>query len=148
VENLFLRKQLVLYLEREVKACRASDRDSTYSTELDSALKSLGVNILKTPFRSPQANAFCERLVGTVRRECLDFVIPLNERHVRRIVKEWVTHYNRGRPHASLGPGIPEQGERIEMTGSREQILSECKVVGKAVLGGLHHEYRWERVAA
>jgi putative transposase len=77
------------------------DRDSIYSTELDCALKSLGVIVLRTPFRAPQANSFCERLVGTIRRECLDFLIPLNQRHVRRILKEWVAHYNQGRPHSS-----------------------------------------------
>ena len=57
---------------------------------------------------APKANAFCERLIGTIRRECLDFLLPINERHLRGIVKEFVTHYNRGRPHSSLGPGIPE----------------------------------------
>jgi anti-anti-sigma regulatory factor len=57
------------------------DRDSIYSTELDYALKSLGVIVLRTPFRAPQANSFCERLVGAIRRECLDFLIPLNQRH-------------------------------------------------------------------
>jgi transposase InsO family protein len=66
------------------------------------------LTLLKTPVRAPQANAFCERLIGTIRRECLDFVIPLNERHVRRVLLEWVVHYNRGRPHTSLGPGIPD----------------------------------------
>ncbi len=68
----------------------------------------MGLRILKTPFRAPQANALCERLVGTIRRERLDFLIPLNERHLRRILKEWVAHYNRRRPHSSRGPGIPE----------------------------------------
>jgi len=63
-------------------------RDSIYSTDLDAALRSLGVTVLRTPYRAPQANAFCERLVGTMRRECLDFLIPLNESHVRRILKE------------------------------------------------------------
>ena len=58
------------------------DRDSIYSTELDMALRSLGVRVLRTPYRAPQANAFCERLVGTIRRECLDFLIPLNDRRV------------------------------------------------------------------
>ena len=56
----------------------------------------MGLSILKTPFRTPQANAFCERLVGSIRRECLDFLIPLNERHLRGILKEWVAHYNKG----------------------------------------------------
>jgi transposase InsO family protein len=86
------------------------DRDRIYSSELDAALKAMGLRILKTPFHAPQANAFCERLVGTVRRECLDFLIPLNERHLRRHFKEWVSHYNAGRPHSSLGPGIPDNG--------------------------------------
>ncbi len=72
------------------------DRDSIYSSELDTAVKSMGMRILKTPFRAPQANAYCERLIGTIRRECLDFLIPLNKRHLRGILKEWVVHYNRG----------------------------------------------------
>jgi putative transposase len=87
------------------------DRDSMYSTELDAALRSLGVTVLRTLSRAPcQANAFYERLVGTMRRECLDFLISWNERHVRRILKEWVAHYNQGRTHSSLGPGIPDLG--------------------------------------
>ncbi len=52
----------------------------------------MGLSILKTPFRAPQAIAFCERLVGSIRRECMDFLIPLHERHLRRILKEWVAH--------------------------------------------------------
>jgi putative transposase len=126
------------------------DRDRIYSTELDGTLKSLGVIVLRTPFRVPQANSFCERLVGTIRRECLDFLIPLNERHVRRILKEWVAHYNQGRPHSSLGPGIPDPGEAFATTRNRHrhQLAHDGKVVGRSVLGGLHHEYRLERMAA
>jgi putative transposase len=84
------------------------DRDRIHSSEFDTAVKAMGLNILKTTFRVHQANAFCERPVGTIRRECLDFLIPLNERHLRRILEEWVAHYNKGRPHSSSGPGIPE----------------------------------------
>jgi Integrase core domain len=62
---------------------------------------------LKTPFRSPQANTYCERLIGSLRRECLDFLMPLSESHLRRMVKEWQIHYNQARPHSSLGPGAP-----------------------------------------
>jgi len=89
-----------------------------------------------------QANAFCERLIGTVRRECLDFLIPLNERHLRSLLKEWVTHYNRGRPHASLGPGIPDLRsgqQQARLCGHRIPI--DHQVVARAILGGLHHEY-------
>lgn len=84
------------------------DRDSIFSRELDKAVTRLGVRVLRTPVRAPQANAYGERLGGNLRRECLDFLIPLNEGHLRMIGNERGRHYNRGRPHSSLGPGIPE----------------------------------------
>jgi putative transposase len=124
------------------------DRDRIYSSELDGALEAMGARILKTPVRAPQANAFCERLIGTVRRECLDFVIPLNERHVRRILKEWATHYNRGRPHSSLGPGIPNPDSRCQQAKPcGHQLPSGHHVAARAILGGLHHEYSLESAA-
>ena len=123
------------------------DRDSIYSRQLDSAVQALGVNVLKTPFRAPQANAFCERLVGTIRRECLDFLIPLNERHVRRILKEWAAHYNHGRPHSSLGPGVPDLGRSLIWTLLRN-VPRHHRVVARPILNGLHHEYSLERRAA
>ena len=99
--------------------------------------------------RAPQANAFCERLIGTIRRECLDFVIPLNERHVRSVLAEWVAHYNRGRPHASLGPGIPDPADDWLVTpSSGHRIRAGHRVVAKQMLGGLLHEYRLEPMAA
>ena len=55
------------------------------------------------------ANAFCERLTGKIRQECLDYVIPLNESHLKRTLREWSNHYNGGRPHECLRPGIPDQ---------------------------------------
>src|SRR5262249_28649705 len=61
-----------------------------------------------TPPQCPQANALCERLIGTLRRECMDGIIPLSAHHVGRILTQWVLHYNAGRPHMSLGPGIPQ----------------------------------------
>jgi putative transposase len=123
------------------------DRDNIYSSELDSALKSMGLSILKTPFRAPQANAFCERLGGSMRRECLDFLIPLNDRHLRAILKEWGVHYNRGRPHSSLGPGIPEPSGGIPAPQiSSHRIPRGHRVVGIPILGGLHHEYRLEKL--
>ena len=89
------------------------DRDAIFSADLDQELvQGFGVRVLKTPPQSPKGNAFCERLIGTIRRECLDFMIPLGERHLRRLLSEWVRHYNSGRPHCSLGPGIPAEGHR------------------------------------
>jgi transposase InsO family protein len=66
----------------------------------------MGLAVLKTPVRPPQANALCKRLIGTIRRECLHFMIPTTERHLRLILQRWVAHLNQGRTHASLEPGI------------------------------------------
>jgi len=62
------------------------DHDRIFSEGVDRTIAAMGLTVLKTPVRAPQANAFCERVIGAIRRECLDFVIPLNERHVRRLV--------------------------------------------------------------
>jgi transposase InsO family protein len=126
------------------------DRDAIFSAELDRELvRGIGVRVLRTPPQSPQANAFCERLIGTMRRECLDFLIPLNERHLRRMLREWVLHYNSGRRHSSLGSGIPDHG-RSSLglhQGKKFESVTGIAVVARPVLGGLHHEYAWKRAA-
>src|SRR5262249_54581615 len=66
------------------------DRDSIYSEGVDRILAGMGLMVLKTAVRAPQANAVCERLIGTIRRECLDFIILLNERHLRHVLEQWV----------------------------------------------------------
>jgi transposase InsO family protein len=126
------------------------DRDMIYSNGIDRTLEGLGLTVLKTPVRAPQANAFCERVIGTIRRECLDFIISLNEGHVRAILREWVTHYNRSRPHASLGPGLPERSEVVGGVGDAHghSLPGGCQVAAMPTLGGLHHEYRLQRQAA
>ena len=95
------------------------DRHKTFSASLDEEVESWGIHILRSPVRMPTANAHCERLIGTIRRECLDYVIPLNSGHLRRILREWVSHYNTGRPHRSLGPGIPDRPQPNAPTCSR-----------------------------
>jgi putative transposase len=67
------------------------DRDSVFSVEVDAALKGFGLKVLKTPVRSPMANAHCERVIGSIRRECLDYLIPLNERHLKRVLSGFIT---------------------------------------------------------
>jgi putative transposase len=124
------------------------DRDSIYSDGVDATVAAMGLTILKTPVRVPQANAFCERLIGTIRRECLDWLIPLGERHIRRILQSWVAHYNRGRPHASLGPDVPDPpSDRLSEPSHRHHLPGGHRVTAAPILGGLHHEYRLERAA-
>jgi hypothetical protein len=85
------------------------DRDAIFSQDLDQGVGHMELRVLKTPPQSPQANAICERLLGTLRREYLDSVIRFTENHLRRFIQQWVQHYNAGRPHMSLGPGIPSR---------------------------------------
>jgi transposase InsO family protein len=87
-------------------------------------------------------------MIGTARRECLDWVIPLDERHLRRVLAEWVPHYNRGRPHAALGPGLPDGAEAVAAPISGHHLSRAIRVTVRPILGGLHHEYRVETVAA
>jgi hypothetical protein len=119
------------------------DRDSIFSAQLDQAMTDLGVKILRTPVRAPRANSVCERFGGTIRRECLDYLIPINERHLKLTIKEWILHYNRGRPHSSLGPGIPERNQdRVPVSDHRHKLPAGYYIGKKSVLGGLHQEYR------
>jgi transposase InsO family protein len=125
------------------------DRDAIFSADLDAAVQRLGVTVLKSPPRSPKANAFCERLIGTLRRECLDWIIPLNERQLRSVVREWATHYNRGRPHMALGPGLPDPPEGLPLAPreSRHGLPLGATVTSRPILGGLHHEYELTEAA-
>jgi transposase InsO family protein len=126
------------------------DRDSIYAQEMDLGVKVMGVKVLKTPFRSPQANSYGERLVGTMRRECLDYLIPIGESHLRKTLNVWKAHYNQARPHSSLGPGLPEPGHSspVPIQKQRHQLQEGCRVKSKTILGGLHHEYWLEKIAA
>jgi transposase InsO family protein len=124
------------------------DRDSIFSKELDNEVKAMGVRVLRTPVQAPQANSVCERFGGTLRRECLDFLIPFNERHLKRVLKTWIVHFNHARPHMSLGPGIPPgSGLPIPESAHRHRIPAGHAVRRAAILGGLHHEYWLGEVA-
>lgn len=123
------------------------DRDAIFSAGLDESIRRLGLRVLRSPPRSPKANSICERVIGTIRRECLDWIIPLSEGHLRQTLKAWVTHYNRGRPHTSLGPGVPDppSNSAVRLSLSRHRLDHFRSVHAKAILGGLHHEYSLAR---
>ena len=95
-----------------------------------------------TPVRAPRANAVAERVIGTLRRECLDHVIPLDERHLRAILAEYVDYYNHDRPHRTL---------RLQTRRSRRPTRAPGRpraVRSRPVLGGLHHVYECAAEAA
>ncbi len=116
------------------------DRDRIFSKLLDDSVRSLGLGVLKSPAHSPKANAICERVIGTIRRECLDWMIPFSQAHLRSILKIWVQHYNCGRPHSSLGPGIPDLPDQLDPK-IQMRPGNGYTVFAKSVLGGLHHDY-------
>jgi hypothetical protein len=103
------------------------DRDSIYSQTIDDMLASTGLTVLKTPARVPKANVRCERLTGTIRRECLDWVIPLGEEHLRRVFHDWVALYNQGRPTRASGLAVPIR-RSICANGSQLAIASRIGV--------------------
>src|ERR1700756_1714425 len=104
----------------------------------------LGIRVLKSAPHSPTMNAICERVIGTIRRECLDWMIPLSETHLRAILVEWLNHYNLACPHSGLGPGVPHPPEStavLPKSKSRRRLATGVFVRVKPVLRGLHHEY-------
>ena len=118
------------------------DRDSIFSHELDQSFRALGIRVLRSAPHCPKMNAICERVIGTLRRECLDWLVPLSESHLRTVLRSWVKHYNRGRPHMALGPGIPDPPPAaITKSSSRHRRAESYSVQARPILGGLHHEY-------
>jgi putative transposase len=83
------------------------DRDTKYVANFDEVFRSEGAQILKTPFRTPNANAYAERFVRTVRSECLDHLLVVNARHLERILRSYAKHYNGHRPHQGIFQAIP-----------------------------------------
>jgi hypothetical protein len=109
----------------------ATERDK-FGASFDMVANACGTRVLKTPVRAPKANAFCERLLGSVRRECLDHFFILSEDQMRARVGEYVRYYNASRPHQGIAQRVPEG---LTQDGKGQ-------VVALPVLGGLHHEYR------
>jgi putative transposase len=126
------------------------DRDAIFSTGLDASVAGLGLAVIKTPVRSPKANALCERVIGTLRRDCLDWMIPLTEEHLRNTLMSWLPHYNRGRPHSSLVPGIPDPTPAfpVQLQRHRHRLDQSTQIVARPILNGLHHEYSFMARAA
>ena len=98
-----------------------------------------GIRILVSPPQAPRANAICERIIGTLRRELFDRLLMVNEHHLSQVLTEYLRHYNTGRPHRALGQLAPAQAD----TRPPEPInLAEYRIRRKPVLGGLIHEYQ------
>jgi transposase InsO family protein len=110
------------------------DRDGKFTDAFDGVFAGNGTRVIRTPVRSPRANAFAERFVGTLRLECLDHMLILGERHLRSVLAEYAQHYNGHRPHQGLQqePPLREPGHAVDVTGRIER---------RQVFGGVISEY-------
>src|SRR5690242_19046593 len=113
------------------------DRDAKYSAMFDAVFQAEGVEVLLTPPQAPRANAFAERWVRTVRRECLDRILIYNTRHLLAVLGEYLVHYNRHRPHQGRGQRPPDRENLPPLVTD----LSVVRVRRRKVLHGLINEY-------
>jgi transposase InsO family protein len=116
--------------------CLIRDNDRKYGASFKRVATE--IEVLKTPYRAPKANAICERFLGSLRRECLDHFLILGERHLYRVVKEYAGYFNDNRPHQGIEQRIPcgsAHPDRPPVDG---------KVTSQPILGGLHHGYGWQ----
>jgi len=114
------------------------DRDQKFTPSFDEVFRTEQIEIVRTPFRAPQANGVAERFVRTVRTECLDWLLILNHQHLERIVADYVDHYNRHRPHRGLGLTPPQPAFAACTTVT---TLADARILRRDRLGGLVHEY-------
>jgi putative transposase len=112
------------------------DRDTKYSARFDEVFRSEGIEIIRTPIRAPRANAHAERFVGTLRRECLDWLLIMNRRQLEHVLRIYIEHYNTHRPHRALGLRAP-----IARLVARTRHPPPARLYRRNLLGGLVHEY-------
>ena len=112
------------------------DRDAKFTTSFDAVFTAIDVRIIKTPVRAPRANAIAERFVGTIRRELLDHLLIINQRHAAAVLHEFERHYNHHRPHRTLGQAAPSRPLPRHATTEIHKIERHDR------LGGLIHEYQ------
>lgn len=110
------------------------DREGIHGAEFKRVVKGLGLKQMVSAYHSPLQNAYAERVIGTLRRDCLDHVIVMGERHAREILEEYVGDYNAERTHQALGGDSPVPRDQLPVENGR--------VVSVEHLGGLHHSYR------
>jgi transposase InsO family protein len=113
------------------------DNDSKFGPAFARVAEGTGIEMLRTAYRAPKMNVICERFLGSVRRECLDHLLILGERHLRRALVEYVRYFNHARPHQGLRQEVPEEALLPAAAGATTGTM-----VALPVLGGLHHEYR------
>ena len=113
------------------------DNDKKFGPNFAQVATTSGIQMLRTPYRTPQANAVCERFLGSVRRECLEHYLIFHEKQLQRLLKSYVLYFNQARPHQGLQQKIPDSSAL-----STPPPNQPNQVISLPVLGGLHHDYQ------
>lgn len=123
--------------------CLSRDRDSKYGQAFTRVAAGSNIEILKTPYRAPKANAICERFLGSVRRECLDHILILGESHLYRVIHEYVQFFNQARPHQGIEQKTPA-GTCLGRKGNQRGTVSrsQCSVVCLTITGAQRNARR------
>jgi transposase InsO family protein len=116
------------------------DRGGQFTACFDAVFEDCGLRILKSPPQAPRANAICERLIGTLRREVLDHLLIINEAHLRAVLAEYAAHYNGARPHQGIDQRVPDDDP--DQPTARVIDLDTARIHRKRILGGLTSEYQ------
>ena len=114
------------------------DNDRKFGSCFARVASTSAIEILRTPYHAPRANAICERFLRSVRQECLDHLLILHEKQLQRVLNAYVAYFNRARPHQGMQQRIPEP--RVS---SGFSTFAENKVMAVPILAGLHHDYQW-----
>jgi putative transposase len=114
------------------------DNDSKFGSCFARVATTSGIKLLKTPVHAPQANAVSERFLRSVRQECLDHLLILEEKQLQRVLNVYVVYFNQARPHQGIAQQLPERRSSVPSAQDAGN-----KVIALPVMGGLHHDYRW-----
>jgi putative transposase len=114
------------------------DNDCKFGSCFARVATTSGIKLLKTPYHAPRANAICERFMRSVRQECLEHLLILQEKQLERMLKSYVAYFNQARPHQGIAQQIPEPSQSALSSHHAGE-----KVIAVPVMGGLHHDYRW-----
>jgi putative transposase len=116
------------------------DNDAKFGRAFNAVATAVGTRVVQTPVMAPKANCYAERLIGSLRRECIDHLLILSESQLQKVLAEYCEYFNEGRPHQGIGQRRPATSQKPAL--AARSALDCGAVVARPALGGLHHDYQ------